>query len=324
MTGQMMRAEIAEQPRLVAEMSHRTDITALGVRLAARLGERGTARIQLLGRGTSGNAAVYAKYLIERQLHVPATLIAPSVFTRAGVEPWGRSDFVIAISQSGASPDLVACLESARRAGALTLAVTNTVDGPLAAAAEAVVPIRAGEERAVAATKSYTLSLLALAQLVHGLGGDSLPAPDVLEHAVATQLDSPVPAEAAVLIGAARAVLVLGRGYANATAREAALKIMETTAVPALAFSSAEFRHGPVAALAPDTPVLLTGRDDELADECRRRGAPVLQMPVADLPPAIGPVADIVPFQLTALHASLRAGLDPDRPPALAKATRTL
>lgn len=324
MNGELMRAEIGQQPHLAAELVRRTDITALGAELAARFGARPSARVQLLGRGTSGNAAVYAKYLIERRLRTPAALVAPSVFTQGHAEPWGREDLVIAISQSGASPDLVACLEAARRAGAQTVAVTNTADSPLAQRAEAVVAVGAGEELAVAATKSYTLSLLALAQLTYGMGGAAVPHAAALAGAIEHHLTDHRWRRAASSVGHARALYVLGRGYANATAREAALKIMETSAVPALAFSSAEFRHGPVAALGADTPVLLTGPDEELASECRRRGAPVIEMPVSDLPPEIAPIADIVPFQLAALEASLQAGLDPDRPPALAKATRTL
>ncbi|MEZ5190389.1 MAG: SIS domain-containing protein, partial [Schumannella sp.] len=244
--------------------------------LADAIRRRSPTHIQIVARGTSGHAALHAKYLSETLLGIPVVIVTPSVVTVLGGSPWRGDDVVIAVSQSGASPDLVACVESARSAGALTIAFVNAPGSALGSAAQVEVQLDAGPELAVAATKSYTASVLALTRLVVALAPtapawDWASIPSAVERLVT---DSAwLPSALAALDGATSAV-VLGRAYGYATAREAALKIMETCAVPTLAYSSAEFRHGPLAAVGRGTAVLATGGiDPALLDACRAAGA---------------------------------------------------
>lgn len=321
--GGLMRREIAAQPAMLRRLLE----LPVDADVVEAIRRRRPAHLQLVARGTSGHSALHTKYLAEALLGLPVVIVAPSVVTSLGGSPWGRGDVVIAISQSGASPDLVACVASARAAGALTLAFVNAAGSPLGHAAEHELALGAGEEVAVAATKSYTASLLALTRLVAALA--PVPPewpwaeiPDAVERMLS---DISMAHAGRVALEGASSAIVLGRSYEYATAREAALKIMETCAIPTLAYSSAEFQHGPLAAVGPSTAVLATaGVDADVLDACRRAGAHVVSAPGSTLPPELAPLADIVPFQMLALEASIARGLDPDSPPVLAKATLTL
>lgn len=321
--GSLMRAEIAEQPGMVRRLL----AEPVDAAVVDRIRDRRPAHLQLVARGTSGHAGIHLKYLAERVLALPVVIVAPSVVTVLGGSPWNGGDVVLAISQSGASPDLVGCLDSARRAGALTVAMVNAPGSPLADAAELTVDLGAGPELAVAATKSYTAALTAVGRLVEELAPEPTGwAWDAVAPAVEELLRETGWLPSAVdALAEAESVVVLGRAFSYATAREAALKIMETCALPTLAYSSAEFWHGPLAAVGRGTVVVVTGEvDAALVAACASAGARVVVPPRSALSPELAPIADIVPLQLLALESSLSRGLDPDRPAVLAKATRTL
>lgn len=321
--GSLMRAEIAEQP----SMLRRLLAAPVEPRLVEAIRRQGAPHLQVVARGTSGHAALHLKYLAERVLGWPVVIVAPSVVTLLGGSPWTPRDVVLAISQSGASPDLVTCLASASESGALTIAMVNSPGSPLEAEAGIPIGLGAGPELAVAATKSYTAALLAVTRLVETLapeptGWDWDAVPTAAEE-LAGAADWVRTASAA--LAEATSAVVLGRAFGYATAREAALKIMETCELPTLAYSSAEFRHGPLAAVGRGTVVLATGDVDQgLLDACATAGARVLTAPRSGLAPELAPIAEIVPFQVLALESSISRGLDPDRPVVLAKATRTL
>ena len=295
--------------------------------------------VVLCGRGSSGHAGVLARYLFEVVAGVPVSFTAPSVITALGGKPRLAGALFVVMSQSGASPDLVAATIAAREAGATTVAIVNEADSGVARAAHHVIPILAGPERSVAATKSVVASMVAGAALVATLTGDralaaGLPRlPDRLAAALA--LDWSATADAA---RGARVIYVTGRGYGLASAREIALKLAETLRVPALAYSAAELRHGPRAAVTASTPVLAlrvadatAATVDALVADLGGAGVPVAMAGGAGRLPWIGDdhsaldAIAMLPPAYRAIEAAARAtGLDPDRPPHLAKVTSTL
>ena len=249
-----MLGEIAEQPamfaRIVAERAAIRDVAAAVAKAQPRF-------VLLAARGTSDHAALYAKYLLEIRLGLPAGLASPSTMTQYGARPDLRGALLISVSQSGASPDLVESLTTARECGALTLAITNSPTSDLTRAAELHLDVGAGPELAVAATKSYTAELLTLFLLTDAWSGGNAAAATVLaDHAAATLAnDGPVDALAATLLNVERMV-VTGRGYSFPSALETALKLMETSYVAAQAFSGADLMHGPMAMLQESSAVL--------------------------------------------------------------------
>lgn len=300
-------------------------------------------------RGTSDHAALYAAYLTEIRLSLPAGLASPSVVTVYQARPDLSDALVVGVSQSGGSPDLTEVLRVARASGALTLAVTNAPDSPLADVAELSVDIAAGHERAVAATKTYTAELLALLLLVEGIraGDGVLPAEErealaALPELAARTLADPTPAQLAPRYRFAAQLVTTGRGYAYPTAREAALKLMETSYLPALAFSGADLLHGPLAMTDPDVPVLAVvgsgpgGRSmGEVLPRLGERRADVVVVGSADVEGATriavpevderyAPLLDILPLQRLALALALARGEDPDAPRGLKKVTATM
>jgi glucosamine--fructose-6-phosphate aminotransferase (isomerizing) len=339
--GAGMAADIADQPEMFARI--------LGARsgpiaeVAARIRQRRPRSVIFTARGTSDHAALYASYLTEISLGIPAGLASPSAITLYGARPDLRDALVVGVSQSGHSPDLTEVVRVAREGGAMTLAVTNAPDSPLAEAAELRLDIDAGRERAVAATKTYTAQLLTLLLLFDAVGGhrrDLERLPDLAERTLADDTAHDIAARYRF----ADRVVTTGRGYAYATAREAALKLMETSYLPALAFSGADMLHGPVAMADPDTPVLAVvgtgpgGRSmrEVLARLGQRRADLVivgpttvdsveaLRIPTPDVDEAYAPLLDILPLQRMALALARARGGDPDRPRALNKVTTTL
>jgi glucosamine--fructose-6-phosphate aminotransferase (isomerizing) len=252
--GALMAAEIAEQPGALQRLL-RDGLPALR-EVAAEVARRQPRFVLLAARGTSDHAALYAKYLIEIGLGLPAGLASPSTLTTYRSRPDYDGVLWITVSQSGGSPDLVDSTAAARSRGALTLAVTNAADSPLAQAADLHVDVLAGPELAVAATKSYTSELLALYLLIDAWGGGdgslARPLPDCA-HQV---LERGVAAELAPRYRFVERLVVTARGYAYATAREAALKMMETSYLSAHAFSGADLMHGPLAMVDEDRPVI--------------------------------------------------------------------
>lgn len=246
-----MAADIDEQPAGYERLLSAEYATPIA-RVAAAIAERRPRHVVFTARGTSDHAALYGAYLAEIRLGLPAGLASPSAITLFGARPDLSDALVVGVSQSGGSPDLAEVLRVAREAGALTLAVTNAPDSPLAGIADLGVDIAAGHERAVAATKTYTAELLALLMLVEGIraGDGVLPEEERraladLPELAARTLADPTATQLAPRYRFAGQLVTTGRGYAYPTAREAALKLMETSYLPALAFSGADLLHGP-------------------------------------------------------------------------------
>lgn len=349
-----MRAEIEEIPAVVDRFMREGTAE---VERAARAAER-PPWITFVARGTSDHAATFLRYLVEAEAGIPAGLAAPSVTTvYGGRVRWGGG-LVVALSQSGRSPDLIAVVEDARRGGAPTIAIVNDAASPLAMAAGNVIDVRAGEERSVAATKSYVAQLAAGA----ALGGRYAAAtaltaglermPDLLARSIRAAVrviddGSPIVEEFA----SSDRCIVIGRGYDYPTALETALKLKETSRLFAEGYSTADFSHGPVVLSGTGVPVLVIrpgGRMGPSVDEgivaARAAGSRpwivvgeedpgpvagadpdrlvVLPLP-ADLPEALAPLATILPGQLLAEAVSRRRGYDPDAPPGLRKVTLT-
>lgn len=312
-------------------------------RLVRRLREIDPPVVITCARGSSDHAATFAKYLIETRARTPVASYAPSI-SSVYATPWRKlaSALFLAISQSGQSPDLIVSARAAREAGAFVVAIVNDESSPLAEVAEVVIPLLAGPERSVAATKSYIASLLAIARLVaawtedDGLVSALDGAPQFLR--LAWTLDWTC---ALATLTSATSLFVLGRGLSLGIAQEAALKLKETCGLHAEAYSAAEVKHGPMAIVGPGFPVLMLAPNDEgreafepLAREFVDRGARVmmagdaragaLSLPViGGLHPALAPIATIQAFYRFAGALSLARGLDPDRPPHLQKVTET-
>jgi glutamine---fructose-6-phosphate transaminase (isomerizing) len=343
--GALMAAEIAEQPAAWRRLLAGGGDAGLD-EAAAMIHRRPPRTVLLAARGTSDHAALYAKYLVEIEHGLPAGLVSPSTMTMYGARPDLRDVLMIGISQSGSSPDLVRSLEVGRAQGALTVAVTNDVTSPLAAAAHVHVDVLAGPERAVAATKSYTAQLLALHLLLDrvrgGRGTAAGALPDLGEAVLARD------AEVAALASRyrfAQRMLTTGRGYSYPTAREAALKLMETAYISAQAFSGADLLHGPLALVDRQVPVLAVVADgvggrameavlerlaERQADVCCvgrpeavARSAAGFALP-GGAPESLSPILEILPFQLLARHIAVDTGSDPDAPRGLRKITETL
>jgi glucosamine--fructose-6-phosphate aminotransferase (isomerizing) len=332
-----MAREIAEIPAAAARLLARTD--ALDS-LVDRIAQANPRMIVFCGRGSSGHVGIYLRYLFEARLGVLVSSAAPSIVTAYRRPPDMREALFVVISQSGRSPDLVTATEVARSASALTLAIVNDASSTAAAASELVLPIDAGPERSVAATKTVLLSMIAGAQLVAALAHDDDLAdglknlPPRLTRALACDWSAWGRRAAA-----APAAFVAGRGYALGPVREIALKVAEILRVPTLGHSAAELRHGPRASITAATPVLVLRQNDAAAaavDELVRdlaaagetvftAGGPAETLPwIGDGHPICDPVAMLIPAYRAIETAARMRGFDPDNPPHLTKVTRTL
>ena len=347
----IMAAEIRQTPGVVRDQLESTGDALTAVADAVR--QAGPRWVSIVARGTSDHAAIYARYLIETQLGWPVALASPSVTTIYQAPTDWSGGLVLAVSQSGRSPDLVAVVEAARRGGALTVAVTNVGGSPLERAAALTVPCRAGEERAVAATKSYVAELAAVAGIVAALlPGSELAAslehvPDVLDATLQAAsgwfgADGQRLVEA---VAAAGRALVVSRGFNLATALETALKLKETGRIFAEGYSSADLEHGPIALAGAGFPTIVFRPDgpmgaaiDPAAERARSLGVPpwiiggteVAGRPdalsieaLANLPECLTPLALVLPGQLLAEAVAVRLGLSPDAPDGLSKVTLT-
>lgn len=333
--GDLMAAEIAEQPemlrRVLGDATQAADAAERIRRAAPRF-------VVVAARGTSDHAALYAKYLAEIRLGLPAGLASPSSMTVYGARPDLTDVLFIAVSQSGGSPDLVDSVAAARECGALTVAVTNAPDSALATAAEVHVDVRAGVEQAVAATKTYTAELIALYLLLAGPGAAARATrlPDAAAETLG--LGSPAVADAAARYRYTSRLVTTARGYSYPTAREAALKLMETSYLSAQAFSGADLLHGPLAMIDADVPVIAvtsSGRGGTamrpVVERLRESGADVLEvgspggleLASSDLDEELLPILEILPLQQLAWQLAVNRGEDPDRPRGLSKVTRT-
>lgn len=329
--GSLMAAEIAEQPEALARLlRHGAGQAAEAREVINRQRPR---FVVLAARGTSDHAALYAKYLAEVELNLPAGLASPSTFTVYNARPDMRGVLFIAVSQSGGSPDLLEAVEVARHYGALTVAVTNNPASPLAAAAAHHVDVQAGPERAVAATKTYTSQLLALYLLL--VAGDATAVPDA---AARTLEQAERPYAAAARFADVDRLVTTARGFSYPTAREGALKLMETSYLAAQAFSGADLLHGPLAMLDRHVPVVAVtspGRGGTaLAPVLERLAAADVEilrvgppdgLPVAldGVPETLAPILEILPLQQLAWRLAIDRGGDPDQPRGLSKVTET-
>lgn len=335
-----MYREAAQAPEVVREQ-----LLANAARvqnLADRLRARPPRAVVTCARGSSDHAATFARYLIETRLGVLTSSAAPSVSSVYAAPPDLAGTIVLAISQSGASPDLLAAVGSARTAGAHIVALVNAEASPLAQLADDLLPLRAGSERGVAATKSYIASLAAIVHLVaHWLRDAQLTAalaqaPELLTRAWALDWSPAV-----THLTPARNLYVVGRGLGLAVAQEAALKLKETCGLHAEAVSAAELRHGPMALVHAGFPLLMFTQNDEtragvaaLAGELAAQGADVLVagtpvagatvLPTESAHPVIEPLLFAQSFYRMANALALARGADPDQPPHLRKVTETV
>ena len=337
--GAHFRAEIREQPEAVARLIDREAKRVLA--FARSLSRHDLRFVLIAARGSSDNAARYAQYAFGIACRLPVALAAPSLTTLYACPPRVKDALVIGISQSGRSPDVVEVVAEARKAGAQTLALVNDPESPLARAAAEVIPLHAGVERSVAATKTYTTELAAAALVALALGkrSEELAALRGVPAAIFCVLALEGAAEeSARLFHAATRAAVLARGVNFPTAHEVALKLKETCLLPAEPFSSADFLHGPIAVAGSDLPAIVVSPPGgaaarELAALVRKlaaRGSPVLSigpkgspLPLPRLPEILSPLVAVVPGQLLALALALSRGLDPDRPRGLRKVTET-
>ncbi|WP_166936009.1 SIS domain-containing protein [Rhizomicrobium electricum] len=335
-----MFREAAEAPDVIARQSAVN--AALIAATAARLKTLAPHAVVTLARGSSDNAATYAKYLIETRLGILTSSAAPSVSSVYSAKANLKGTVLIGTSQSGKSPDIVTALQAAKQAGAFTVAFVNVIDSPLATEADVAIPLHAGPEKSVAATKSYLATVAGIAHLVAAWAGDSsltnalneLPARMVQ----AWDLDW---SKAAENLAGARDLYVIGRGVGFGAAQEAALKFKETCGLHAEAFSAAEVRHGPMALAKDGFPAFILSQDDEtragvedLIAALAQSGADILLagfddpralvLPTVDAHPALQPILMLQSFYRMAEQLSRARGMNPDNPPLLNKVTETL
>lgn len=343
MPGKLMASEIAEQPE-VFERLLSAGREALSP-IAAQIREAAPRFVLFVARGTSDNAALYGKYLFETQLGFPVGLASPSTLTIYDSAPHFQDVLVIAVSQSGGSPDLTEYVRRAREAGALTLSITNAPDSAVANAGELRLDVMAGPERAVAATKSYTAQLLSLYLLAEALaGGDPGDAAALPSRARRVLARDDEVASAAEQYRFAEQIVITSRGYNYATALETALKLMETSYLVAHAFSAADLLHGPMAMIDRGFPVVMAVPDGKggqallpVIDALEQIGADTLivgsqsaahrgtvSLSFPDLgPEVLSPLLLILPMQQLAFHLAVLRGVDPDTPRGLSKVTQT-
>lgn len=350
----LMINEIREQPRVLERLLNRPPNVL--ARLRERYSKSRPTMIVMVARGTSDNAALFARYLFEITLGIPTMLAAPSISTLYRRQSLPRDALVIGISQSGESTDINAYLEFAKGIGTPTVGITNEDGSTLAKLAEVVLPTRAGTEASVAATKTYTAQLMMVYCLAQALGSEI---PDDALREIPGSVQEQLDHEAEIQQLAQRYrrmshAVVIGRGFNYANCFEFALKLMETSYVVAAAYSGADFAHGPIAMVDEGFPVFVftpsgpTSRETGklLARLSARRvdtigigGGPILDefpclhrielfgsAPQADGFPAdmLTPIRSIVPAQLFAAHLASSKGLDPDHPRMLTKVTRTM
>jgi glucosamine--fructose-6-phosphate aminotransferase (isomerizing) len=341
-----LEAELREQPEALRRLLERQ---AEAARSAARLFRRRDIRYLLIAsRGSSSNVARYAQYLLGRAHRVPVMFATPSLYTIYNQPPRLDGGLVIGISQSGASPDVVAVLAEAREQGRPTLALTNDDASPLAKTAEAVLPLEAGEEHAVAATKTYVNSLGAVALLFAETANDAAARtelagmPDALARQIDLSLDEAPPLDE---YRDAVGLTVVARGVNYGTGYEIALKIRELSGLVTEAYSPADLMHGPIAAIQPGWPVVVVAPSgparpsvEEIVPPLRARGARLVA--ISDVravlrrartklllgpgvPEWLSPLTAVVPGQVTALRLTQLRGLDLDHPAGLRKVTLT-
>jgi glucosamine--fructose-6-phosphate aminotransferase (isomerizing) len=339
------RDEIAEQPEVASRLlaQSREAVAAIG----ARIRETRPRGYVIAARGSSDHAALYAKYLFAVRNRALVALAAPSLFTHYASAPRLDGQCVIGISQSGASPDVISVIEEARRQGAVTVAITNDAESPLAEAAELVLALGAGQERSVPASKTYTASLIALALISQAVDADDAFGAELarVPPAIARALEMDADLEKLVALMSGSRAIILGRGFNFSTAEELALKLIETSYVMARAWSVADFEHGPIAVLEEGLPVVVVDGGGAMATSMRSirervgtKGCAVIELVdgerrdvispttvqiASGLPEELTPISLAVLAQLLAHRVAVARGFDPDSPREIHKVTRT-
>jgi glutamine---fructose-6-phosphate transaminase (isomerizing) len=337
----LMAREIAETGEVLARQFATNAEAVKGY--GAEIRRRDIGLATTIARGSSDHCALYLKYLIEIVAGVPCASLGPSIASLYHARLRLNGALALSISQSGRSPDVVAMQEAAKRGGALTIALVNDVASPLATAADCLLPLNAGLERSVAATKSMIASLFAGANLVAEWREDhALKAALAKLPALLAAQTAPAPAAVVERVAATKSAFVLGRGATFAIAAEAALKLKETCAIHAEAFSSAEVLHGPAGIIGPGFLVIAFMPQDEaregMSETLRRLGEMGAETIVIDAGqedgpqalaaaradhPLLTPMAMIHRFYRVAEATARRLGRDPDNPPHLRKVTET-
>lgn len=343
MPDSKMSAEILEQPEILRRILDEGWGEILSA--AHTLREDGFRSVIIAARGTSDNAALYAKYLFEVSLGIPVALASPSAFTLYESRMDLRGVLVIGISQSGESKDVLETIRRSAEFGATTLTITNDETSSMAEVAGAHLFLRAGEEQSVAATKTYTAELLALYLLVSALRGEDSLGDEVRRLPEISKRVTGVEWQGVERYRYAEYTVATSRGYNLATAEEAALKLMETTYIMSQAFSAADLRHGPIAMIGLDFPVIVIAPPGKaqpdlssLVDDLKQRGAEFVaitddtsilekasgkfEVPV-QCPEELSPIIYAVPIQLFAENLARLKGLNPDNPRGLSKVTET-
>lgn len=346
MTSSILQSEIFKQSEVVKELIDTEDINIS--RIVKDIKNR-FKYIVIAARGSSDNAARYAQYLFGVHNNLQVSLSTPSVITLYHSSPDFSEALVIGISQSGRSPDIVSVLAEGKRQGRPTIAVTNDISSPLAQIADYIIPLHANFEKAIAATKTYTSSLAAMALFSCHLDGDQHALDDLkripkIITELITNLEPSI--NNVQRYRYMEKCTVIGRGYNYATAFEIALKIKELTRVVAEPYSSADFMHGPIATIQPGFPVILispTGAvfqdmagliaqlnkmEAELliiSDDSEMLKNAHLPFPIpTGLPEWLTPLVYVIPGQLFSMKLAIEKGLDPDHPGGLQKVTETL
>jgi glucosamine--fructose-6-phosphate aminotransferase (isomerizing) len=314
MLGERMENEIRQQPEVLAK-GLESYLPCLREYFAGRAFDM----VLLTARGSSDNAALFARYLIEIHLGIPVSLSAPSVLTRYGTRIRYSNCLGIGISQSGAAPDVAEVLAALREDGHATLAITNTPDSRITKEAEHTLLLDAGPEQSVAATKTYTASALALYEVVRALGAE-LPVPYLPDEAWIERAYAAAEGSRGLVVRS-NPVFSLGRGYGFSTAHESALKLMECALIPCKAYSTADFEHGPKALAGYQSAAIsYDGPKPELAAQ----GCTIIPAPEAPAHETIRPIWDVIYGQWMALLAARARGLNPDVPQHIQKVTQTL
>jgi glucosamine--fructose-6-phosphate aminotransferase (isomerizing) len=331
--------ELREQPAALARRLERRSGPAAA--RGARLLRDDVRYLLIASRGSSSNAARYAQYLLGRASRVPVAFATPSLYTLYGQPPKLDGALVVGISQSGESPDVKAVVDEARRQGRPTIALTNKPDSPLAHAADAVLPLEAGDEESVAATKTYLNSLGAIALLFAASTGDAQARRELerMPANVEAQLELSAADTASDRFDSIGGGTVVGRGINYGSAFEIALKIRELSGLLFEAWSAADLMHGPIAAIAPGWPVIALAPPgpalesmQTVIDGLAARGARVLVIGAGDeaalhlvpgVPEWLSPLVTVIPGQLLALRLAELRGGDVDHPHGLQKVTLT-